>query len=86
MYYTDVKNDIFLTPFGDEDEPEGSTIDGFFVNLDKTRRVGLELGAAYTLPAGALALSQLRLHPGHLPEPTPESSRSARSEEADGER
>lgn len=51
-YYTSVKNDIFLTPFGDEDEPQGSTIDGFFVNLDKTRRVGIEAGAAYTLPAG----------------------------------
>jgi iron complex outermembrane receptor protein len=52
VYYTDVKNDIFLTPFGDEDEPEGSTIDGFFVNLDQTRRVGLETAAAYTFPRG----------------------------------
>ncbi len=51
-YYTSVKNDIFLTPFGDEDEPVGSTIDGFFVNLDKTRRVGVELAAAYKFPAG----------------------------------
>ena len=51
MYYTSVKNDIFLTPFG-ENEPTGSTIDGFFVNLDKTRRVGLEAGTAYTFPAG----------------------------------
>jgi iron complex outermembrane recepter protein len=51
-YCTSVRNDIFLTPFGDEDEPQGSTIDGFFVNLDKTRRVGLEAGAAYTLAAG----------------------------------
>jgi len=50
-YYTDVKNDIFLSPFG-EDEPTGSTIDGFFVNLDKTRRVGLETGVAYSFPAG----------------------------------
>jgi iron complex outermembrane receptor protein len=45
-YHTDVRNDIFLTPFG-EDEPEGGTIDGFFVNLDETRRIGVELGAAY---------------------------------------
>ena len=51
-YYTDVKNDIFLTPFGDEDAPAGSTIDGFFVNLDKTRREGIELAAAYQFPAG----------------------------------
>jgi outer membrane receptor protein involved in Fe transport len=52
VYYTSVKNDIFLTPFGEEDEPIGSTIDGFFVNLDKTRRVGVELSAAYKFPAG----------------------------------
>ena len=51
VYYTSVKNDIFLTPFG-ETEPTGSTIDGFFVNLDKTRRVGLEAGTAYTFRAG----------------------------------
>ena len=51
-YYTSVKNDIFLTPFGDENEPAGSTIDGFFVNLDKTRRVGLEAATAYTFPRG----------------------------------
>jgi iron complex outermembrane recepter protein len=51
-YYTDVSNDIFLTPFGDEDEPAGSTIDGFFVNLDQTRRVGLEAAATYTFPRG----------------------------------
>ncbi len=50
-YHTDVRNDIFLTPFG-EDEPEGSTIDGFFINLDKTRRIGVELGTAYRFPAG----------------------------------
>jgi outer membrane receptor protein involved in Fe transport len=45
-YHTDVRNDIFLTPFGEE-APVGGTIDGFFINLDKTRRIGLELGAAY---------------------------------------
>ena len=50
-YYTDVKNDIFLTPFGEE-APTGSTIDGFFVNLGKTRRVGLEAATAYAFPAG----------------------------------
>jgi iron complex outermembrane receptor protein len=51
-YYTSVKNDIFLTPFAEENAPAGSTIDGFFVNLDKTRRVGVELSAAYRVPAG----------------------------------
>jgi outer membrane receptor protein involved in Fe transport len=51
VYHMSVRNDIFLTPFGEE-EPTGSTIDGFFINLDETRRVGLELGAAYRFPAG----------------------------------
>ena len=50
-YYTRVRNDIFLTPFG-EAAPTGSTIDGFFVNLAKTRRVGLEASASYAFPAG----------------------------------
>jgi outer membrane receptor protein involved in Fe transport len=49
VYHMSVRNDIFLTPFG-EGGPTGSTIDGFFINLDKTRRVGLELGAAYRFP------------------------------------
>jgi outer membrane receptor protein involved in Fe transport len=51
VYHMNVRNDIFLTPFGEE-EPEGGTIDGFFINLDKTRRVGAEVGAAYRFPAG----------------------------------
>ena len=51
-YYTDVKNDIFLTPFQQANEPAGSTIDGYFVNLGKTRRAGVEMAAAYRFPAG----------------------------------
>jgi iron complex outermembrane recepter protein len=51
VYHMDVRDDIFLTPFGEE-EPEGGTIDGFFVNIDKTRRVGVELGAAYRFKGG----------------------------------
>jgi iron complex outermembrane receptor protein len=51
VYHMNVRDDIILTPFGEE-EPTGSTIDGFFINLDKTRRVGVELGAAYRFPAG----------------------------------
>jgi iron complex outermembrane recepter protein len=50
-YHTNVRNDIFLSPFGEE-EPEGGTIDGFFINLDETRRVGIELGAAYRFAGG----------------------------------
>jgi outer membrane receptor protein involved in Fe transport len=52
VYYTGVKNDIFLTPFSEGNTPAGSTIDGFFVNLAKTRRVGLELAASYRFPSG----------------------------------
>jgi iron complex outermembrane recepter protein len=51
VYHMDVSNDIFLTPYGGE-EPSGSTIDGYFINLDETRRIGVELGAAYRFPAG----------------------------------
>jgi outer membrane receptor protein involved in Fe transport len=47
MYRTDVKDDIYLFPFEEEDEPEGSTIDGYFGNLDKTRREGIELSGRY---------------------------------------
>jgi len=51
VYHMNVSNDIFLTPFGPE-EPTGSTIDGYFLNLDRTRRVGLELGTAYRFRQG----------------------------------
>jgi outer membrane receptor protein involved in Fe transport len=43
-YRTDVKNDVFLFP--NENEITGSTIEGFFDNLDRTRREGIELGAS----------------------------------------
>jgi hypothetical protein len=46
-----VRNDIFLTPYSG-DGPTGSTIDGYFINLDRTRRVGFEGGAAYRFTAG----------------------------------
>ena len=51
VYHMNVRDDIFLTPFGEE-EPEGGTIDGFFINIDRTRRVGVELGAAYRFDGG----------------------------------
>ena len=51
VYHMSVRDDIFLTPFGEE-EPEGGTIDGFFINIDETRRVGVELGAAYRFNGG----------------------------------
>lgn len=45
-YYSDVKNDIYLFP--SENEIVGSTIEGYFGNLEKTRRVGLELAGRFT--------------------------------------
>jgi outer membrane receptor protein involved in Fe transport len=50
-YYTNVSNDIFLTPSG-EDEPRVSTIEGYFLNLARTRRAGVEAEVMYTFPAG----------------------------------
>ena len=44
-YYSDVKNDIYLFP--SENEIEGSTIEGYFSNIPKTRRVGIELAGRY---------------------------------------
>lgn len=52
VYRTSVRNDIFLTPFQEAGAPAGSTIDGYFVNLDRTRRAGIETSAAYRFPAG----------------------------------
>jgi outer membrane receptor protein involved in Fe transport len=50
-YYTNVSNDIFLTPSA-EDEYRVSTIEGYFVNLARTRRAGVEAEMMYTFPAG----------------------------------
>jgi outer membrane receptor protein involved in Fe transport len=52
VYRTWVRNDIFLFPFEEEGEPEGSTIDGFFANLGDTRREGIEIGSRYFFPQG----------------------------------
>jgi iron complex outermembrane receptor protein len=49
-YRTDVKNDVFLFP--NENEITGSTIEGFFDNLDRTRREGVELGASLGFSGG----------------------------------
>jgi outer membrane receptor protein involved in Fe transport len=43
-YRTDVRDDIFLFPYEDESAPSSSTTDGFFANVDATRREGVELG------------------------------------------
>lgn len=51
-YRTDVRDDIYLFPFDDATAPEGGTIDGFFDNIDKTRREGVELAAQYLFGAG----------------------------------
>lgn len=52
VYRTNVRDDIFLFPYHDEHEPEGSTIDGFFANLPLTRREGVELTARGDLRGG----------------------------------
>lgn len=52
VFRTWVRNDIFLFPFSEEGEPEGSTIDGFFGNLGDTRREGIEIGSRYYFPQG----------------------------------
>jgi outer membrane receptor protein involved in Fe transport len=44
VFRTDVKNDVFLFP--NENVVTGSTIEGYFDNLDKTRREGVEVGAS----------------------------------------
>jgi outer membrane receptor protein involved in Fe transport len=44
VFRTDVKNDVFLFP--NENVVTGSTIEGYFDNLDKTRREGIEVGAS----------------------------------------
>ncbi|HEX5818714.1 MAG TPA: TonB-dependent receptor [Gemmatimonadales bacterium] len=52
-YRSYVKNDIILFPYEeDEGEPEGSTIDGYFDNIDKTRREGLELTTRFAFGPG----------------------------------
>lgn len=52
-YHTDVRNDIFLTP--NPDAPERSTLEGYFINLDKTRRQGIEVSVRL-LPRGGHTL------------------------------
>lgn len=44
-YRTNVANDIFLLPYEEENEPDQSTIDGFFANIPRTRREGIEVDA-----------------------------------------
>ena len=44
-YYSDVSNDIYLFP--SPTAVAGSTIEGYFGNIPKTRRIGLELAGRY---------------------------------------
>jgi outer membrane receptor protein involved in Fe transport len=53
VYRTNVRDDIFLFPYEEaEGEPEGSTIDGYFSNVSRTRREGVELAGSMELPRG----------------------------------
>jgi outer membrane receptor protein involved in Fe transport len=49
-YRTDVRDDIIL--LASDSAAPGSTIEGYFDNLDRTRRVGVELSAQYFLAGG----------------------------------
>ena len=51
-YRSHVRDDIFLFPYQEENEPEGSTIDGYFGNVPATRRQGVEALVQAQLPAG----------------------------------
>jgi outer membrane receptor protein involved in Fe transport len=48
-YRTDVRDDIYLFPYRDDEEPTGSTIEGYFANLAATRREGIEVDATFRL-------------------------------------
>ncbi len=50
LYRTNVKNDIYLFP--SPDAVDGSTIQGYFGNIDKTRREGAELGLNFGFGRG----------------------------------
>lgn len=52
-YRTEVRNDIFLTP--SPHALEGSTLEGYFINLDKTRRQGIEVSVRL-MPRGGKRL------------------------------
>jgi iron complex outermembrane recepter protein len=49
-YRTNVRDDIFLFPYEEDVEPAGSTIDGYFGNVARTRREGVELGSTLRVP------------------------------------
>lgn len=44
-FVTRAHDEIFLVPYDGDDEPAGSTIDGYFRNLASTSRMGVELQA-----------------------------------------
>ena len=48
-YRTSVRDDVFLFPYDDASSPTGSTIDGYFANVAKTRREGVELSSRGTV-------------------------------------
>ena len=55
-YRTNVRDEILLFPYDEvAGQPEGSSIDGFFANVERTRREGLELGVT-TEPSERVSL------------------------------
>jgi outer membrane receptor protein involved in Fe transport len=49
-YHTNVRNDIFATP--NPDAAHGSTLEGYFINLEKTRRQGVEASGRLLFTGG----------------------------------
>jgi outer membrane receptor protein involved in Fe transport len=61
VYRSDVSDDIFLFPYEDANEPAGSTIDGYFGNVPRTRRTGAELNLQLQLTRGTRAYASYAL-------------------------
>jgi len=56
-YRTEVRDDIFLFPYDDASAPTASTIEGYFANVARTRREGIELTGDMTVRRTALYAS-----------------------------
>ena len=73
VYRTDVRDEIFFI------ESPGSLVSGYFTNLDKTRREGVELSVMSTLlEQPALVVRELRVHARDIREQRARSSARAR--------
>ncbi len=53
-YHTNLRNEIVLFPYNGN-EPQGTTIAGYFGNIDRTRREGVEASVTYATRSGITA-------------------------------